>query len=65
MHAKTIWITGCTSGLGRALVDEFTKAGHTVAGCGRRAELIEELQQLFPAPHFFATVDVASNEAAA
>ena len=58
---KTIWLTGCTSGLGRALVAEFSRAGHTVAACGRRSELIEGLQRNFPAPHFFSSVDVADD----
>jgi NAD(P)-dependent dehydrogenase (short-subunit alcohol dehydrogenase family) len=62
MSTKTIWITGVTSGLGRALVDEFTSAGHVVVGCGRRNKLIEELQHDFPAPHFFSTVDVAHDD---
>jgi NAD(P)-dependent dehydrogenase (short-subunit alcohol dehydrogenase family) len=62
METKTIWITGCTSGLGRALIDEFTAAGHTVAACGRRKGLIEELQGSFPSPHYFSPVDVASDE---
>ncbi|MGB2559527.1 MAG: SDR family oxidoreductase [Akkermansiaceae bacterium] len=61
MEAKTIWITGCTSGLGRALIDEFTTAGHKVAGCGRREELIDELAEDFPAPHYFAQADVADD----
>ena len=60
-EVKTIWLTGCTSGLGRALVDEFSNAGHVVAGCGRRRELIQALQRDFPAPHFFSPVDVASD----
>jgi len=62
--AQTIWLTGCTSGLGRALVDEFTAAGHTVAACGRRRNLIEELQRKFSAPHFFSSVDVADDHQA-
>ncbi len=62
MSSKTIWITGATSGLGRALVDEFTAAGHTVVGCGRRGKLIEQLQRDFPAPHFFSKVDVAYDD---
>ena len=62
MSSKTIWITGATSGLGRALVNEFTTAGHTVVGCGRRSKLIAQLQRDFPAPHFFSTVDVAHDD---
>jgi len=58
---RTIWITGCTSGLGRALVDEFSAAGHTVVGCGRRGELINQLAREFPSPHYFARVDVADD----
>lgn len=61
MEPKTIWITGCTSGLGRALIDEFTTAGHKVAGCGRRGELIDELTRDLPTPHYFSQVDVADD----
>lgn len=61
METKTIWITGCTSGLGRALIDEFNMAGHTLAGCGRRGELIDELARDFPSPHYFAKLDVADD----
>lgn len=35
MAGKVIVITGATRGLGKALVNEFTAAGHTVIGCGR------------------------------
>jgi len=35
MAGKTIVLTGATRGLGRALLHEFTAAGHTVLGCGR------------------------------
>lgn len=62
MSSKVIWITGATSGLGRALVDEFTAAGHIVVGCGRRRKLIEQLQHEFSTPHFFSTVDVAHDD---
>lgn len=41
---KFIVITGCTKGLGRALVDEFLALGHTVAGCGRNPEAILDLR---------------------
>ena len=61
MKSKTIWLTGCTSGLGRALIDEFAAAGHVVAGCARRADRIKNLTKLFPKPHFFSSVDVAND----
>lgn len=57
-EARVIVITGCTRGLGRALVDEFIKAGHTVVGCGRGAQVME-LRMAFPPPHDFSVVDVA------
>ncbi|HEY5552736.1 MAG TPA: SDR family NAD(P)-dependent oxidoreductase [Opitutaceae bacterium] len=53
-----IVITGCTRGLGRALVDEFIAAGHTVAGCGRGAEVME-MRMSLPEPNDFSVVDVA------
>ena len=40
---RTIVITGVTRGLGRALVDRFSEAGHTVCGCGRSGAAIEAL----------------------
>ena len=50
----TIWLTGCTSGLGRALVPEFLKAGHTLVGCGRNEIALEHLKKEFPEGHFLA-----------
>ncbi|MFO0812749.1 MAG: SDR family NAD(P)-dependent oxidoreductase [Gemmatales bacterium] len=58
---RTILLTGVTKGLGRALLDRFHEKGHTVWGCGRSASVITQLQQQFPAPHDFETVDVASD----
>lgn len=61
--AKLIVVTGCTRGLGRALVPKFAAAGHTVVGCGRSAEHVAELAKAFPAPHAFAAVDVTDSAA--
>lgn len=58
---KRIVITGVTRGLGRAMLEEFVARGHSVAGCGRSEALIEKLRLSFPAPHRFATVDVADD----
>ena len=60
----TVWLTGCSSGLGRAMVGEFARLGHTVAGCARRAGRIESLRKEFSAPHVFSEVDVSSDEQA-
>lgn len=54
-----IVITGVTRGLGRALVEEFIRGGHTVIGCGRGGEAIFDLRMTHPAPHDFSVVDVA------
>ena len=56
-----IWLTGCTAGLGRALVNEFSTLGHTVVGCGRNEIALQKLKTTFPDHHFFAA-DVSSDD---
>jgi NAD(P)-dependent dehydrogenase (short-subunit alcohol dehydrogenase family) len=60
---KLILITGVTRGLGRALVDEFVRLGHVVAGCGRSTRGIEKLRSAISAPHEFYAVNVADDDA--
>ena len=62
-QGRLIVITGTSRGLGRAMVEEFIRRGHTVAGCGRSAKTVAEVAKRYPAPHDFAAVDVASDEA--
>ena len=62
MATKVIVITGATRGLGRAMVDEFARHGHTVLGCGRSQKGIEQLRRQIGPPHDFAVVDVASDD---
>lgn len=62
---KRIVVTGATRGLGRAMVERFIEAGHHVAGCGRSADAIAELQQTHGGPHQFAVVDVTDDAAMA
>lgn len=57
--AKKIVLTGCTKGLGRALVDEFLALGHTVIGCGRNPEAILNLRFAVSLPSTFDVLDVA------
>ena len=59
MKPTTVVITGCTRGLGRAMVPLFVKAGWHIAGCGRNAAQIAELSREFAAPHHFQTCDVS------
>lgn len=61
MKTKTIWLTGCSSGLGRALVEQLTKGGHTVAGCARRGDRISALREAFPGAHYFSVADVSDD----
>lgn len=56
---KIIAITGVTKGLGRALAEWYIANGHTVAGCGRSAEILD-LRFTHPAPHDFSVVDVTN-----
>jgi len=57
--SRVVLLTGATSGLGRALVNRFASAGHTVLGCGRDREALEDLTANFGAPHDFCAVNVA------
>jgi NAD(P)-dependent dehydrogenase (short-subunit alcohol dehydrogenase family) len=59
---KIVVITGVTRGLGRAMVEEFARLGHTVVGCGRSQKEIAQLRGKMGKPHAFATVDVAVDD---
>lgn len=61
--AKVIVITGVTHGLGRAMVEEFIRRGHTVLGCGRSQKGMDQLKEKFGAPHDFYSVDVSEDDA--
>ena len=60
---KRIVVTGCTRGLGRAMVEYFAEHGATVIGCGRNADEIRALATKYPAPHDFSVVDVSDDRA--
>ncbi len=62
MTGRIVLITGVTRGLGRAMVDEFVRRGHTVLGCGRSKREIDRLHRQFAQPHDFYTVDIASDD---
>src|SRR5258707_1294136 len=59
---KIVLITGVTRGLGRAMAEKFIGLGHTVLGCGRNREWIEQLRQRYPKRHDFDVVDVTSDD---
>lgn len=58
---KLVLITGCSRGLGRAMVAEFVQRGWTVAGCARDPGMMAGLSATYGAPHYFAAVDVADD----
>ncbi len=58
---KIVLITGVSRGLGRALTEEFVRLGHTVLGCARSKQAMEELGRRCGPPHAFERVDVASD----
>ena len=65
MNRKVIFITGATSGFGRAAARIFADAGWSLVLTGRRAERLEELKKELEAktPVHIAVLDVRDNEA--
>ncbi|MCS7016832.1 MAG: SDR family oxidoreductase [Gemmatales bacterium] len=57
-NSRVIVITGATRGLGRAMTDKFIELGHHVAGCGRSASHVRQLEQRYGPPHVFRVADV-------
>ncbi|MBP7826404.1 MAG: SDR family NAD(P)-dependent oxidoreductase [Verrucomicrobia bacterium] len=62
---RSVVITGCTRGCGRAMTEEFIRRGHTVIGCGRSSAAIQELREQHGPPHDFDVVNVADDAAVA
>ena len=59
---KIVCLTGCTRGLGLAMAHGFAKRGFKVAGGGRSAGVIENLNKSLGAEgHRFYVLDVASD----
>src|SRR5688572_14456385 len=58
-YPRLVVLTGVTKGLGQAMAQKFIELGHTVLGCGRSRELIENLRRTHRPPHDFAAVDVS------
>ncbi len=59
--SRIVVITGATRGCGRAMVERFIEAGHTIIGCGRSEPHVAELRKQFGGPHRFDVVDVADD----
>lgn len=58
---KVIVITGVSRGLGRAMALGFARLGHTVCGCARASESLDEVQKLLGPSHFVEAANVASD----
>ena len=61
--AKHVCITGCTRGLGRALVDWFLENDWHVSGFGRNREAIAEIDEQGSVIGHFRSVDVRDTDA--
>ena len=64
-NSRIIAITGCSRGLGRALTDAFIQAGHSVAGCARSPEQVQELARNHPSGHYFKVADTSDDASVA
>ena len=58
---KVIWITGASSGIGRALAIKFANEGWIVAASARRENLLQELNEINKNIYSFP-LDVTNNE---
>ena len=47
MNKKTIWITGGSTGIGKALAIKFSNKGWNVAISARREELLKEISDKY------------------
>ena len=54
--AKTVLITGASSGIGRALAVEFSKRGYALGLCARRLDLLENIQKEISQNHAVITI---------
>jgi len=64
MSRQVVALTGCTRGMGRALLESFVQRGFKVAGCGTNEERLEELRKAHQGCRF-SRVDVRSEESVA
>ncbi len=62
---RVVVITGCSRGLGRAMLEGFIDRGDTVAGCARNTDAIAELAAAHPEGHLFRAVDITDDRAVA
>ena len=59
-----ILILGATSGIGKALFENYTKDGNRLGIVGRRTNLLDELRCQYPSNTYTATADITKQEEA-
>jgi NADP-dependent 3-hydroxy acid dehydrogenase YdfG len=59
---KKIIIIGATSGIGRKMAGLYAAAGNIVGITGRRKELLDEIENMFPGKIKTECFDVTENE---
>lgn len=59
---KVIWITGVSTGIGRAIAEIFLDNGHRVAGSSRNEDKLEELNQKYPDNFSLLAMDISDFE---
>ena len=60
INTQNIIITGVTRGLGMALAKQYVKQGHMVIGCGRNANLIGSMSDLYSKNTDFQVLDISN-----
>lgn len=62
MNRKTIIIIGATSGIGKALFENYAKNGNRLGIVGRRKNLLDELRCQHPSNTYTATADITKQD---
>ena len=60
INNQNIIITGVTKGLGMALAKQYIKQGHMVIGCGRNANVIGSMSDLYSKNTDFQVLDISN-----
>ena len=59
---KTVWITGASSGIGKALAVAFSEAGASIVLSGRRVEALNDVSNELQTPSFVLPFEVTDYE---
>ncbi|MDO5666877.1 MAG: SDR family oxidoreductase [Alcaligenaceae bacterium] len=62
---KIFFVTGATAGFGKSISEKLIAEGHTVIGCGRRAERLEAMRETLGSNFYPLAFDIQSKEAIA